>query len=83
MIIFLALPLGLFILLEIFLYVNKTLNKAPMWLLIDTSLFCTIIFSHFFDLWDEIPGYFWVIIIIWILLHYFIIRQFFKRKKIY
>lgn len=83
MIIFLVLPLGLFILLEIFLFINKSLDKAPMWLLIDISLFCLVLFSHFFDLWSEIPIYFWVITIIWILIHYFIIRQFFERKKIY
>lgn len=83
MLVIIILPLGLFILLEIFLYINKTMDKAPIWLLIDISLFTILLIYHFFNLLEEIPNYFWIVIIIWIIIHIFIIRQIFERKKIY
>ena len=74
-------PLGLFIVLEVFIVLNKTMDMAPMWLLIDISLFFVVLFSYFFDFWSEIPFYFWVLVVIWILFHALLIYKIIEQRK--
>ncbi len=87
MFIIFVLPLGLFIILEIFLLLNRTINKfmdiTSIWLIIDLLLIALISSFHFLDAWNEMPPYFWIFMVIWILIHYFIIRQFFEIRKMY
>jgi len=76
-------PLWFFISVEVFLLINKAMDSAPKWLLIDFSLTALVFSIYFLDAWNEIPSYFWVFMVPWILIHYFIIRQLFEIRKMY
>jgi len=79
--IILELPLGLFIALDFFFLVKKVLDKAPLWILINVSLFCLLLCFYFFDYWSEIPFYFWIIIVIWIIFHIIVLNQGIEKFK--